>query len=260
MPLRFDIIALFPEMVQPALSASMLGKAQNSGLIGLRVVPLRDYAEGRHRITDEPPFGGGGGMILKPEPVFAAVEANRCPPDAGCRESIILLSPQGEVFTQEKARELSQMNHIILICGHYEGVDDRVREHLATEELSVGDYILTAGEVAALVVVDAVSRLVPGVLGDENAPENDSFSQGLLEYPHYTRPADFRGWRVPEVLLSGHHEQIRRWRREQALRRTLLRRPDLLAKAELSEQDRSLLAQMKNQLCHDGSEDRQRED
>jgi tRNA (guanine37-N1)-methyltransferase len=249
MALRFDIIALFPEMVVSAASVSILGRAQQAGLIELRPVPLRDYAEGKHRITDEPPFGGGGGMILKPEPIFAAVEGNRCPSDAGCRESVILLSPQGQVFTQHKARQLCEMDHLLLVCGHYEGVDERVREHLATEELSVGDYILTAGEVAALVVVDAVSRLVPGVLGDENAPEEDSFSGSLLEHPHYTRPACFRDWDVPEVLLSGHHEQIRRWRREQALRRTLIRRPDLLQKAELGEEDLSVLAQIREQLC-----------
>jgi tRNA (guanine37-N1)-methyltransferase len=249
MPLRFDIVALFPEMVASAASVSILGRAQEAGLIELRPVPLRDYAEGKHRITDEPPFGGGGGMILKPEPIFAAVEANRCPSDAACREGVILLSPQGQVFTQDKARQLSEMDHLLLICGHYEGVDERVRDHLATEELSVGDYVLTAGEVAALAVVDAVSRLVPGVLGDENAPEEDSFSGSLLEHPHYTRPACFRGWEVPEVLLSGHHEQIRRWRRAQALRRTLIRRPDLLQRAELGEQDLSALAQIREELC-----------
>ena len=180
-------------------------------------------------------------MVMKPEPIFKAVEAVRCDPASGCRERIILLCPQGRLLTHEVARELAGDDHLVFVCGHYEGVDERVREHLVSDEISIGDYVLTGGELAALVVLDAVARWVPGVLGAEESAASDSFASGLLEYPQYTRPASFRGWTVPEVLLSGHHEQIRRWRRKQALRRSLIRRADLLERAALSEEDRLLL-------------------
>lgn len=243
--IRFDVITLFPEMVRGPFEASIFKRAQQAGLIEVRVVNLRDFAAGRHKVTDDAPFGGGGGMVMKPEPIFAAVEAMRCAAEAGCRERTILLTPQGARFDQRKAEELAQQQHLILICGHYEGVDERVREHLATDEISIGDYVLTGGELPAMVVVDAVGRLVPGVLGNRQSPESDSFSSGLLEHPQYTRPAQFRSWRVPEVLLSGDHEKVRRWQREQALKRTLLRRPDLLERAELSEQDRQTLERLR---------------
>jgi tRNA (guanine37-N1)-methyltransferase len=183
-------------------------------------------------------------MVMKPEPFFLAVEALQCSADAGCREEVVLLSPQGERFAQPLARDLAQRDHLILLCGHYEGVDERVREHLATRVVSIGDYVLTGGELPAMVVVDAVARLLPGVLGAEEGAQRDSFSEGLLEHPQYTRPAEFRGWRVPEVLLSGHHEQIRRWRQKESLRRTLRLRPDLLAGARLTEEDRRLLEEI----------------
>jgi tRNA (guanine37-N1)-methyltransferase len=183
-------------------------------------------------------------MVMKPEPIFKAVEAVRCEPASGCRERVILLCPQGRLLTHEVARELASADHLVFVCGHYEGVDERVREHLVTDEISIGDYVLTGGELAALVVLDAVARWVPGVLGAEESAESDSFASGLLEYPQYTRPSSFRGWPVPEVLLSGHHEQVRRWRRKEALRRSLLRRQDLLDRAPLTEEDRRLLEEI----------------
>jgi len=186
-------------------------------------------------------------MVMKPGPFFTAVEVLRCPPEAGCREEVVLLCPQGEQFQQGIARELAGSDHLILLCGHYEGVDERVRQHLATRAVSIGDYVLTGGELPAMVVIDAVARLLPGALGAEEGARADSFAEGLLEHPQYTRPAEFRGWRVPEVLLSGHHEQIRRWRRKESLRRTRRLRPDLLARAELTEEDRELLAEIERE-------------
>ena len=186
-------------------------------------------------------------MVMKPEPFFKGVETIRCPAEAGCREEVVLLCPQGERFGQQTARELAEKDHLILLCGHYEGVDERVREHLATRALSIGDYVLTGGELPAMVVIDAVVRLLPGALGAEEGAAADSFAEGLLEYPQYTRPADFRGWTVPEVLLSGHHEQIRRWRRKESLRRTNRLRPDLMERAGLTEEDRELLAQIEEE-------------
>jgi tRNA (guanine37-N1)-methyltransferase len=232
-------------MFRGALEESILGRAQQRGLAEIRVHDIREHGLGRHRVTDDYSYGGGGGMVMMPEPIFAAVEAARCAPEAGCRERIILLTPQGVLFDQSLAWELSREHHLILICGRYEGVDERVAERLATDEISIGDYVLSGGEPAALVVTDAVVRLQPGALGAEEGATEDSFAQGLLEYPQYTRPEGFRGWRVPEVLLSGHHEQVRRWRREQALRRTLQRRPDLLARAPLSDEDREILERIR---------------
>lgn len=240
--MKIDILTLFPEMFPCYFGASILHKAQEENLLTLRVHNIRDYAAGRHRVTDEPPYGGGGGMILKPEPIFEAVEAVQAEPATPPADRIILLTPQGRLFTQEVAQELAEEKRLLLLCGRYEGVDERVREHLVTDEISIGDYVLTGGEVAAMVVVDAVARLLPGVLGAENAAETDSHATGLLEGGHYTRPASFRGWQVPEVLRSGHAARIARWRREEALRRTWNRRPDLLLDAILTEEDKHFLA------------------
>jgi tRNA (guanine37-N1)-methyltransferase len=226
--MRIDIVTLFPGMVEPVVAESILGRARTRGLVDIRVVNLRDYAEGRHRITDDYQFGGGGGMVLKPEPLFAAVEALRTP---GAR--VILTDPRGRRFTQEVAAELTQVAHLILLAGRYEGVDERVGAGLADEMISIGDYVLTGGELPALVIADAVTRLRPGVLGAEGAADRESFASGLLEPPQYTRPEEFRGAKVPGVLLSGDHARIARWRRLQALYMTWRRRPDLLATATL---------------------------
>jgi len=234
--MRIDIVTLFPAMVEPALAESVIGRARQRGLVDIRAVDLRDYAEGKHRVTDDYPFGGGGGMILKPEPLFAAVEALRTP---GAR--VLLMDPRGRPFTQRMAWELASVPHLIVLCGRYEGVDERVSELTGAEPVSIGDYVLTGGELPALVVADAVTRLVPGVLGGEGAAQRDSFAAGLLEPPQYTRPEEFRGARVPAVLLSGDHARIARWRREQALYRTWRWRPDLLDRAALGEDDRKLV-------------------
>ncbi len=227
--MRIDIVTLFPGIVRGPLGESILGRAQTRGLVDVRVHNLRDWATGRHLVSDEPPFGGGGGMILKPEPLAAAIESLRA--DA---TSVVLLDPAGRRFTQDVARELAARSHLVLVCGRYEGVDERVRERFVDEELSIGDYVLSGGELPALVVTEAVSRLVPGVLGDEAAPQHDSFARGLLEHPQYTRPETFREWKVPEILLSGDHGKIARWRRVMSLWRTWQRRPDLLETADLS--------------------------
>ena len=236
---RIDVVTLFPGMFPAVLGESMLRVARERGAVDIRVVDLRDYTEGRHRIADDYPFGGGGGMVLKPEPLFAAVEALRGP---GSR--VVLLCPQGPTFTQADAARLAAETHLVLLCGHYEGVDERVRAQLVDEELSIGDYVLTGGELAALVVLDAVVRLQPGVLGDPSGATRESFAAGRLDYPQYTRPADFRGWRVPEVLLSGDHGRIDRWRRREALRRTLARRPDLLRAAPLTREEQEWTDEM----------------
>ncbi len=234
--MRIDIVTLFPAMVEPALAESVIGRAQARGLVDIRAVNLRDYAEGKHRVTDDYPFGGGGGMILKPEPLFAAVEALRTP-----AARVILMDPRGRLFTQRMAWELADVRHLIVLCGRYEGVDERVGERLADDAVSIGDYVLTGGELPALVVVDAVVRLVPGVLGGEGAAARESFADGLLEPPQYTRPEEFRGARVPPTLLSGDHARIARWRRLQALYRTWRWRPDLLARAALTDEERRLV-------------------
>lgn len=237
--MRIDVLTLFPGMFAAYLDESILRRARDAGLLAIGVHNIRDYATGRHRVTDEPPFGGGGGMVLKPEPIFAAAEAVIGGAIPGPRR--ILLSPQGQPLTGDLAAELAGEAWLLLLCGRYEGVDERVRQHLVDDELSIGDYVLTGGELAALVVIDAMARHVPGVLGDEHAATRDSFAMGLLEGPHYTRPVTFRGWEVPPVLRSGHAARIERWRREQALRRTWQRRPDLLLTAELDEDDRRFL-------------------
>jgi len=240
--IRFDILSLFPEMFESPFNFSMLKRAREKGLFDIHIHNIRDYAEDRHRVTDDAPYGGGGGMVMKVEPIDRALTSV-----IGERNGalIVLLTPQGEPFNQAIARELSSYSRIILICGHYEGVDERVRSHLVDREISIGDYILTGGELSAMVVVDAVARLIPGVLGNDESASTDSFSDGLLEYPHYTRPADYKGWQVPEVLLSGNHREIQDWRRRESIRRTRLKRPDLLKKAELSEKDTEILESIK---------------
>lgn len=236
--MRFDIFTLFPEIFSGVFDESIIKRAREAHLVEIALHDIRDYTTDKHHVTDDYTYAGGGGMVMKPDPVFAAVEAVLgAPPPT----PVILLSPQGRVFNQEIARELAGHAHIALVCGHYEGVDERVREHLATDEISIGDYVLTGGEIPAMVIVDAVARLIPGVLGHPSAAAMDSHAAGLLEGPHYTRPAEFRGWRVPDILLSGNHAQIEAWRRRESLRRTLERRPDLLQQAELSEQDREYL-------------------
>ena len=222
--MRIDILSLFPGIAAGALGESILGKAQQRGLLDLRHHDIRDWAVSKHKTTDDMPYGGSQGMVMKCEPIFAAVEALRT--DAA---RVILLSPGGRVFTQSLARELAAHTHLIFIAGHYEGVDQRVIDHLIDEELSIGDYVLTNGALAAAVVVDAITRLLPGVLGDENSALDDSHSAGLLEHPQYTRPVEFRGWRVPDILLSGHHAQIAKWRLEQSREKTRRIRPDLLS-------------------------------
>ncbi|GFN31919.1 tRNA (guanosine(37)-N1)-methyltransferase TrmD [Paenibacillus xylaniclasticus] len=249
--MRIDVLTLFPEMFEGVFNASILGKARDKGIVSLSAVNFRDFANNKHSTVDDYPYGGGGGMVLKPEPMFAAVE--HLVPKEGPQPRIILMCPQGETFNQRKAEQLSSEEHLIFVCGHYEGYDERIREHLVTDELSIGDYVLTGGELPAMVVIDSVVRLLPGVLGNETSAVTDSFSTGLLEYPHYTRPAVFRDWEVPEVLLSGHHGRIETWRREQALLRTLRRRPDLLEKAELTEKEREWLKGIAEREAADGA-------
>jgi tRNA (guanine37-N1)-methyltransferase len=242
--MRLDILTLFPDLFPPFLEESILGRAIKKGLVDIKLVNIRDFAEGPHKVTDDRPFGGGEGMVMKAEPICWAVES------VGREKNkpfSILLTPQGRKFDQPTAWDLSQKGHLILICGRYEGVDERVRTGCVDMELSIGDYVLSGGELAAMVVVDAVSRLVPGVLGGERSNLEDSFQDGLLEYPHYTRPRVFRGQEVPEILLSGDHEKIRVWRRTESLRRTLQRRPDLLNEARLSEEDRRILEKLKEE-------------
>jgi tRNA (guanine37-N1)-methyltransferase len=242
--MQFDVFTLFPEVILPYLEVSILQRAIQRGLLTVNVHNIRDWAADKHHVTDDAPFAGGGGMVMKPEPIFNAVESVLGSPPA-C--PLILLTPQGRLFTQRVAREISQEPKIALLCGRYEGVDERIRQHLVSDEISIGDYVLTGGELPAMILIDAVTRLVPGVLGDPFATQEDSHAAGLLEYPHYTRPAKFRSWEVPEVLLSGNHAQIARWRREQAILRTWQRRPDLLEKADLSEADRTFLEKIKRE-------------
>jgi tRNA (guanine37-N1)-methyltransferase len=229
---RIDIVTLFPAMLEGPLRESIMGRARERGVVDIRLTNLRDHAPGRHQVTDDAPFGGGGGMILKPEPLAACLEMLRTE-----ASRVILLDPAGRRFTQAVARELAGHPHLVLVCGRYEGVDERVREHLVDEELSIGDYVLTGGEPAALVVADAVTRLLPGALGDAAAPERDSFARGLLEHPQYTRPERFREWGVPPLLLGGDHAKVERWRRVMSVWRTWRRRPDLLETADLSPEE-----------------------
>ena len=241
--MQFDILTLFPEMFEGIMSESIIGRAIERGFFSVCVHNIRDYAMDKHRMTDDTPYGGGGGMVMKAEPIFAAVEAV-CDADA----RVILMTPQGRLFSHALARELAQEEQIILICGRYEGVDERVREHLVTDEVSIGDYVLSGGELAAAVIVDAVGRMIPGVLGDPAATYKDSHANGLLEYPQYTRPAEFRRWTVPEILVSGDHARVARWRRDQALLRTKTRRPELLGKVELSEEDLKFLDSLEDDV------------
>lgn len=241
--MRFDIFSLFPSVFSPYFDVSILQKAIEKNLIQINVHNIRDWTVDRHHITDDTPYGGGGGMVMKAEPIFTAVEdvlgqPPTCP--------VILMSPQGRPFTHKIAEEMAQLPQIAILCGRYEGVDERVREHLITDQISIGDFVITGGELPALMVVDAVSRFIPAVLGDPTGAVDDSFASGLLEYPHYTRPEEFRGWRVPDVLLSGHHAKITEWRREQALLRTFLQRPDLLDNFPLTEKDKKFLSDLNN--------------
>ncbi len=239
--MRIDVISIFPEMFPGPLGHSIIGRAQERGLLKLVIHNLRDYTTDKHRTVDDAPYGGGAGMVMKPEPIFRAVDFLQCREDS----RIILLSPQGEVFNQGKAWELSKEKQLLLMCGHYEGVDERVREYLVTDEISVGDYVLTGGEIPAMLLFDAVVRLLPGVLGQYYSLQEESFTDNLLEYPHYTRPPEWQGMRVPPVLLSGHHEEIRLWRRRESLKRTLKRRPDLLENKILPEEDQNLLQEIR---------------
>ncbi|OKP83872.1 tRNA (guanosine(37)-N1)-methyltransferase TrmD [Paenibacillus sp. P32E] len=243
--MRIDVLTLFPEMCEGVFGTSILGKAREKGIVSLNAVNFRDFSGNKHNSVDDTPYGGGGGMVLKPDPIFAAVEHVLAVLGNQKKPRIILMCPQGQTYTQQMAEELAQEEHLIFICGHYEGYDERIREHLVTDELSIGDYVLTGGELPALTVIDSIVRLQPGALGNETSAVTDSFSTGLLEYPHYTRPAEFRGWKVPDILLSGHHANIEVWRREQALQRTLERRPDLLETAELTVKDKTALERLK---------------
>jgi len=237
--MRVDVITLFPEMFGGPFDSSIVARAQQSGIVQIELHNLRDWGEGRHHVVDDAPHGGGAGMVLKPGPLFEAVEAVK--PLAEPAGRVVLLTPQGRLLSQQVVEDLVGYDRLLLICGHYEGVDERVREHLVDDEISVGDYVLSGGELAAMVVVDAVVRRLPGALGSEESLAEESHSDGLLEYPQYTRPSEFRGWPVPDVLLSGNHPEVDRWRRRQSILRTALRRPDLLAKVELTAEERSWL-------------------
>lgn len=242
--LRLDIFTLFPAWFKTPLEQSIIGRALEQRIINVNIHDIRAFTNDKHRVVDDYSYGGGGGMVLKAEPMFAAVEGVLDSLSPESNPSVILLTPQGRTFDHEKALELISQRNILLICGHYEGVDERIREHLVTEEISIGDYVLSGGEAAAMVVIEAVGRLAPGVLGNRSAAEDDSFATGLLEHPHYTRPEVFRNLDVPEVLLSGDHKRIARWRRKESLRRTLLRRPDLLTKFECSLEDQEFLKEI----------------
>jgi len=239
--MKIDVLTLFPELFNAFFSTSIIGRAASEERVSLNTINFRDYSKNKHHKVDDYPYGGGQGMLLTPEPIFDAVQDI----SEKVKPRIILLCPQGERFTQKKAEELSKEEHLVFICGHYEGFDERIREHLVTDELSIGDFVLTGGETAAQVMIDAVVRLLPGALSKASSHEDDSFSSGLLEFPQYTRPEDFRGMKVPDVLLSGNHANIAKWRREQSLSRTLERRPDLLETAELSNVDQKFLEQLK---------------
>jgi tRNA (guanine37-N1)-methyltransferase len=270
--MQFEVFTLLPEIFPPYLDNSIMKRARERGLINVRVHNIRDYTHDKHHTTDDTPYGGGGGMVMKPEPVFEAIEtvlglsnSTTDITDASRTENlqenavdsvpsvvntipIILLTPQGRVFNQSIAKELSQHKRIVLLCGRYEGIDERIREHLVTDEISIGDYVLTGGELPALILIDAIARLLPDVLGDPTGAEDDSHAMGLLEYPHYTRPPEFRGWKIPEVLLTGAHAKIDKWRREQALLRTLKKRPDMLAKADLTKEDKKFVESQKSKV------------
>jgi tRNA (guanine37-N1)-methyltransferase len=249
--MKIDVVTIFPAMVTGPLAEGIVGRAIARGLLDVQVHDLRDHTTDRHRVVDDMPFGGGPGMVLKPEPLFAAVDHIRAV--RGTPDAVILTSPDGERLTHAVAERLSALEHIVVLCGRYEGVDERVRTSLATEALSIGDYVLSGGELPALVIVDAVARFVPGVVGDEESVARDTFARGLLDYPQYTRPAEFRGMSVPPVLLSGHHAEIEKWRRREALRRTLERRPELLNEAALDGADTRLLNELREHKKGDQS-------
>jgi tRNA (guanine37-N1)-methyltransferase len=252
--MQFEVFTLLPEVFPSYLETSIIKRARERGLIHVRVHNIRDYTHDKHHMTDDTPYGGGGGMVMKPDPVFEAIEtvlglnAEPTQPEPDSKIPIILLTPQGRVFNQSIAQELSQHSHIVLLCGRYEGIDERIREHLVTDEISIGDYVLTGGELPALILIDAISRLLPDVLGDPTGAQDDSHAMGLLEYPHYTRPPEFRGWKIPDVLLSGAHAKIDKWRREQALLRTFKKRPDMLEKAELTKDDKKFVESLKSKV------------
>jgi len=241
-----DIVTIFPAMFQGPFEESILKRAREKGILAIEIHNLRDFTRDKHNTVDDYPYGGGAGMVMKPEPIFAAVEhilAKR----AKKKTRIILLCPQGTVFQQEKAKELAQEEHLVFLCGHYEGIDERVRQHLVTDELSIGDYVLTGGELPAMVIIDSLARMIPGVVKELESTQQDSFYAGILDYPHYTRPPEFRGWSVPEILLSGHHGKIAQWRRKESLKQTYLRRKDLLGKIELSREDCKILQEIEEE-------------
>jgi len=262
--MQFEVFTLLPEIFPPYLDNSIMKRARERGLINVRVYNIRDYTHDKHHTTDDTPYGGGGGMVMKPEPIFEAIESvlglssalsevegqgeveSQPKPDSSI--PIILLTPQGRVFNQSIAQELSQHSRIVLLCGRYEGIDERIREYLVTDEISIGDYVLTGGELPALILIDAISRLLPDVLGDPTGAQDDSHAMGLLEYPHYTRPPEFRGWKIPDVLLTGAHAKIDKWRREQALLRTFNKRPDMLEKADLTKEDKKFVEGLKSKV------------
>jgi tRNA (guanine37-N1)-methyltransferase len=245
--MRIHILTLFPNMFDGVLTDSIMGKAQQKNIVNFHTVNFRDHANNKHMTVDDTPYGGGGGMVLKPEPIFNAVDSLPIDWHAEPKPRVILMCPQGERYTQSKAQSLAQEKELIFICGHYEGYDERIRQHLITDEISIGDYVLTGGEIAAMAVIDSVVRLLPGVLGNEMSSVTDSFSTGLLEYPHYTRPATYRDWSVPDVLISGHHANVEEWRHRESLKRTWQRRPDLLAERELTKKELQWLEEFRNQ-------------
>ncbi|MGJ7922412.1 tRNA (guanosine(37)-N1)-methyltransferase TrmD [Neobacillus sp. LXY-4] len=240
--MKIDVLTLFPEMFSGVFSQSILKKAAESNSVSYNVVNFREFADNKHQTVDDYPYGGGAGMVLKPQPIFDAV-TELSNGEGGKKPRVILLCPQGRRYDQKKAEELANEEHLIFICGHYEGYDERIREHVITDEISIGDYVLTGGELGAMVIIDSVVRLLPGVLGNEESHQQDSFSTGFLEHPHYTRPADFRGMKVPDVLLSGNHRLIEEWRKKESLRRTFLRRPDLLQDVDLTDEQKKWLAE-----------------
>ena len=242
---RFDVVTIFPRLVEAGLAEGVIRRGVESGVVDIAVHDLRQFTSDRHRSVDDVPYGGGPGMVMKPEPLIRAVEHVRG--TRGTPDVVLLMTPQGRTFTQREAERLSAVAHLMVLCGRYEGVDERVQALTGAEELSIGDYVLSGGEIPALAVIDAVSRLVPGVVGDRQSVLEDSFSRGLLDHPHYTRPVEFGGLRVPDVLLSGHHADVRRWRKRQALERTVARRPELIERAELDDEDRRLLAEIDKQ-------------
>lgn len=242
--MKISILSLFPDMFTGVFQQSILKNAREKGIVEYNVIDFREYTKDKHNRVDDYPYGGGGGMVLTPQPLFDAVEAAKNRTEESSPR-VILMCPQGERYTQRKAEEFAKEEHLILICGHYEGYDERIREHLVTDEISIGDYVLTGGEIGAMVIADSVTRLLQGALGNETSAVTDSYSTGLLEYPHYTRPADYQGHKVPEVLLSGHHENIAKWRRQQSLKRTFERRPDLLQYIDLTEEDKNFIKQLK---------------